>query len=69
MGALPFAIQLLTSLPSLIQAGVDITNLVSDSTEKLKSMQAENRDPTPAEWDELNARIKSLRGELHAPGA
>jgi hypothetical protein len=69
MGALAFAVQLLSSLPTLIQAGVDVTNLVKDSTDKLKGMQDEKRDPTPQEWDALNARIKALRDELHAPGS
>lgn len=63
-----FAIQILTALPSLIKAGIDITTLVSDSTAKLEKMQAEKRDPTPEEWADLNSRIKALRDELHAPG-
>jgi hypothetical protein len=29
MGALAFAVQLLSSLPTLIQAGVDVTNLAA----------------------------------------
>lgn len=68
MGALPYVIQLLTALPSLVKAGMDITALVQEQTAKIQAMQAEKRDPTPQEWDELNARIKALRDELHAPG-
>lgn len=67
MPAIGFAIQLLTALPSLVKAGMDITALVQDSTAKLNQMQAEKRDPTPEEWDDLNAKIKALREELHAP--
>lgn len=66
MGALPFAVQLLTALPGLIQAGMNVTTLIGDSTTKLKAMHDENRDPTPEEWSALNAQIKALRGELHA---
>lgn len=69
MGGLAFAVNLLTALPALIQAGVDVTNLVNDSADKLKSMQDEKRDPSPQEWADLNAQIAALRGELHAPGS
>jgi hypothetical protein len=69
MGSLAFAINLLSSLPVLIQAGTDITKLVTDSTDKLKMFESEKRDPTEAEWKELNDRIKALRDELHAPGS
>jgi hypothetical protein len=69
MGALPYALQVLSILPSLIQAGMDVTALVQNSTAALNKMQDEKRDPTPEEWHALNAQIKMLRGELHAPGA
>lgn len=63
--ALPFAIQLLSALPALIKAGMDVTALIQDSTAKIRVMEAEKRDPTPQEWSELNAKIKALRAELH----
>jgi len=66
MGALAYATQLLGLLPSLISLGVNIKNFVSDGIAKLSTMQAENRDPTPAEWDELNAAIAVLRKQLHS---
>lgn len=68
MGALPFVIQLLSSLPALIQAGIDVTGLIQQSSDAIKRMQAEKRDPTPEEWDALNSRIKALRDELHDDG-
>lgn len=68
MPALAYAIQLISALPALVDAGVSIKNLVSDSTASLNLMQSEKRDPTPAEWDALNAQIAALRKELHAPG-
>ncbi len=67
LGALPYAVQLLSSLPALIKAGQDVTTLISDSTANLRAMQAENREPTAMEWAELNAKIKALQDELHAP--
>lgn len=66
MGALPYAIQLLSALPSLIKAGMDVTTLIQGSTAKIQAMSTENRAPTGAEWDELNAQIKTLQAELHA---
>jgi hypothetical protein len=67
MGAAAYALSLLTELPSLIASGKQVVDLIQTGTTALKSMQAENRDPTPAEWDSLNAQIKALQEELHAP--
>lgn len=64
--ALDFALKLLTNLPALIQAGVEVTQIVTRSREQITAMQAEDRGPTDAEWDQLNAEIDRLRGELHA---
>lgn len=66
MPALAYAIELLTVLPNLISAGANVMQLVTDGKAKLEAMQAEKRDPTPAEWDALNAQIAALRKELHA---
>lgn len=60
-----YAIQLLGALPSLIEAGVAVRDLIDGSREKLAKMQEENRAPTDAEWDELNASIESKRKALH----
>jgi hypothetical protein len=67
MSALAYALQLLTALPQLIQAGADVMDMITEAQERLQNMQDEGRDPTPGEWDDLNARIDDLRGELHAP--
>jgi len=65
MNAFAMAMQLLAALPALLEAGADIKELVEDQTAKLRAMQDEDRDPTQEEWDELNAKITALRGELH----
>lgn len=65
MTAIAFALQAFQALPALIAAGKDIALIVKESTEALRAMQAENRDPSPAEWDALNKRIADLRAELH----
>ncbi|MCC2632126.1 MAG: hypothetical protein K0S48_12 [Ramlibacter sp.] len=66
MTAVAYALQLMTALPQLIQAGVEVTKMVTSASEALQRMEAEGRDPTPAEWATLNAEITRLRGELHA---
>ncbi len=67
MGAAAYAISLLTELPGLISAGKDVIDLIKSSQTALASMQDQGRDPTPQEWSDLNAQIKALRDELHAP--
>lgn len=66
MNALAYALQLLTALPQLIQAGVEITGLVTKAKDALQSMSDEARAPTPDEWQALDDEIAKLRGELHA---
>lgn len=66
MPALLYATQLLGMLPSLLAAGKNVVDLVTTGNAALKTMADENRDPTPAEWDALNAKIKALQDELHS---
>ena len=61
MTALSFAIQALTALPELIAAGADVVAFVNKANNDLRAMQEENRDPTDAEWNELNATVEALR--------
>lgn len=63
-----YVLQLLAVLPQLISSGRDVIGLVQHATETARRMHDEKRDPTPQEWDELNARIGALQTELHAPG-
>lgn len=65
--ALMFAMQVLEAIPTLIAAGQSVVTLVTQTNERLKAMQAENRNPNPQEWADLNATIAALRSELHAP--
>lgn len=64
--ALSYAAQVLAALPGLIKSGIEVTALINRSTSVINHMGNENRDPTQAEWDELNAEINRLRGELHS---
>lgn len=65
MNALMYALQLLQALPQLIQAGVEVTGLITKARDALQSMSDEARAPTPDEWQALDDEIAKLRGELH----
>jgi hypothetical protein len=64
MGAIAYAIELLTQLPAIVSTGMEIETAVKNGIAALQTMQAENRDPTPAEWDALHATLESLRQQL-----
>jgi len=66
MGALAIAMTVMSELPAMIAAGRDIMGLVTQTNAVLKSAQAEGRDPTPAEWDALNAIIRADVSEIDA---
>jgi hypothetical protein len=61
-----YALQLLTQVVPLIAQSVNAKAAYEHGTAKLQQMVAENRDPTPAEWDEANAKTEELRKLLHA---
>lgn len=65
--AIDFAISLLSKLPSLIQAGVDIMAVVNQGREQLQDMQAQNRGPTAEEWETLDASVNQHLGDLNSP--
>ena len=60
-GISQFINSLISQLPALVASGTDIIAFVKMQMTGIGSMIAENRDPTQAEWDALNA---SLAGEL-----
>lgn len=60
--AIDYALKLLEALPALIQAGHDASDMVL----RVRNMRDEGRDPTPGEWDDLNARIDFQRKKLHS---
>lgn len=62
--AIDLAIEVLTALPSLVTAGEEALALMNSTTASLRAMQAENRDPTDAEWDAVHAVIATLRARL-----
>lgn len=70
MNALALAMNFIDRLPALLQAGAAVAHVV-DLLGQHKAMQdtlaSEGRDPTPAEWDALNARLDALEKQLQAP--
>lgn len=62
---LTYALQLLGVLPSLIEAGASVVDLVQNGKAKIQQMQDENRGPTDEEWAALNDSIAKKRADLH----
>jgi len=67
--ALAFAMQALTLLPGLIQAGADVLALIQSTTTAMQAMHAEGRDPTQAEWDALKAASEAALARLDKASA
>lgn len=57
----------LESLPALIQSGVEVVSLIAGTVNSVKAMIAENRDPTPDEWNTLHAKIAALSPSRPSP--
>lgn len=66
MNALAYALQLLTQVVPLIAQSAHAKADYEHGTAQLQKMAEEKRDPTQAEWDELNAKTTELRRLLHA---
>jgi len=64
--AIAFAIQALSQLPALLQAGADVANVVSHTVTSLRAMHSEGREPTQAEWDTLQHHVEAGLGKLDA---
>jgi hypothetical protein len=60
-------ISFLEVLPGLIQAGVEVVTLITSTVAQVKTMIAENRDPTAEEWDALHAKIAALSPNRPSP--
>lgn len=52
-----YASNVLTAVPTLIDAGKDATAILKRANEKVRAMVAAGVDPTPADWDEVNGLI------------
>lgn len=66
----PEQIKLLFKVLDIIALGAQLAPQLKaqydKSKAKLEQIVSENRDPTQAEWDEINSDIDALRDELHS---
>lgn len=61
-----YAMRVLSLLP-LVEKGLGaVVGEMKKGYEALQKMVAEGRDPTPEEWDILNAATDKLRDSLHS---
>ena len=67
MQALALAIQALQALVTLLPLGEQLKTQYDQIIANLQQMQAENRDPTPAEWKALDDARAALQAQLNAP--
>ena len=68
-GIVSFIAQIVAQLPSLVSAGTNIIDFLEAQFAAVKAMIAENRDPTQAEWDALNATVVAELAKLDANAA
>lgn len=67
MNALDYAIRVLGLLTEVIAAGMEVAAFIRQTEQRMTQMRDEKRDPTDAEWRELNDQIAALREQLHRP--
>ncbi|CAB4223388.1 hypothetical protein UFOVP1670_37 [uncultured Caudovirales phage] len=64
LAVLQYVMAFMDGIPKLIAAGTNIAAAIQEHKAKVGQMVLEKRDPTPAEWDAVNAEIQDLRSEL-----
>jgi hypothetical protein len=64
MGGLAFALQLLDLVPLIVKGVTGAAEALSWGKSQIEKMVQEDRDPTDAEWDELNKKTEELRTAL-----
>ena len=64
--ALAFALTLLNEVVPSVLAGVGgAAEALAEGRRAVAAMAEDGRDPTPEEWDRLNAGLAALRKRLH----
>lgn len=58
--------ELLNLLASLIEEGAEVFEDLKAFTTTIEDMVADNRNPTPAEWDDMRARGQAAHDRLQA---
>lgn len=62
--ALAFAMKIIDLAPLVIRGAQGAAQAMTWGRAAIKTMVAEQREPTPAEWDALNAMTAALGDEL-----
>ncbi|HUY04988.1 MAG TPA: hypothetical protein VMV33_17050 [Rhodocyclaceae bacterium] len=65
MMVLQFTLAVLDALPGLVAAGKDVAEFAVQQRAVLSAMEAEGRDPTPAEWAALGTSVAADEAEVH----
>jgi hypothetical protein len=65
-GIRSFIESLTSQIPDLVAAGTDIQSFVNNEMERVRTMIAENRDPTQEEWDAMNSVVDDEMAKLNA---
>lgn len=64
--AIQFLLAGLQSLPALVATGANLAQQVQSLMSQMQMFQAENRDPTPAEWAAQSQQLAAAAAALHA---
>ena len=63
---LAYVLAALQALPYVMQAGVSVEQFAASTVAALQQMQAQNRDPTPEEWQAQNSLLTAALNNLSA---
>lgn len=67
MGALtPFIMQVMAYLPAALKGVEEARDLIEFGIGRIRAMIDEDRDPSPQDWDELNAKIDAMTEPMHS---
>ena len=66
MPVLVLATTILEALPGLLSAGMNVIALINSTNATINKAQAENRDPTPEEWNALDLMVADLRKQAQS---
>lgn len=66
MGALEFGLLAMEIVPRIIAGASGAIQAFNNAKSVYQTLVREQRDPTPEEWDKLNAEIAALQNRLHS---
>ena len=66
MPILTIATTVLSNLPALIKAGMDVMALINSTNAVIAKAQASGTDPTDSDWATLDQMLTDLRAQAQA---